>query len=187
MKSGIVAGIALLLSLAACADTTQVAALSSRSTADLCAQHISASGAALLAIEAELGVRGAMQCTTSYGGKSYVGQKTAGTVGRSLYSRAATVTAPRDDKNCSDFGSSAEAQRFFLAAGGPHRDPHGLDKDGDGNACEWGRAIRSSATRYKPAPVRASAPRRYSSPTCHTGPRGGRYYYSASGNKVYGC
>lgn len=40
------------------------------------------------------------------------------------------------DRDCSDFPTQADAQRFFLAAGGPQRDPHGLDKDRDGIACE---------------------------------------------------
>ncbi|MGG7566385.1 excalibur calcium-binding domain-containing protein [Rhodovulum sp. DZ06] len=54
------------------------------------------------------------------------------------------------DRNCADFRSHAEAQDFFLSQGGPQRDPHGLDGDGDGQACEatgWGataRAARSS-------------------------------------------
>jgi endonuclease YncB( thermonuclease family) len=40
------------------------------------------------------------------------------------------------DKDCSDFSSQAAAQRFFEKHGGPKRDPHGLDGDGDGIACE---------------------------------------------------
>lgn len=40
------------------------------------------------------------------------------------------------DRDCSDFSSHAEAQRFFEAAGGPKRDPHRLDGDNDGVACE---------------------------------------------------
>lgn len=168
--------------------STQVKALSTQPTSALCSAHVSASGADLLAIEAELGARGALQCNTAYGGSSYLGARTAATVGKSLYARggASAAPVPRDDKNCSDFASAGEAQRFFIANGGPHRDPHGLDGDGDGNACEWGKALKSSVAKYKPKPVRYTAPRR-SSPTCHTGPRGGRYYYSASGRKVYGC
>lgn len=38
------------------------------------------------------------------------------------------------DRNCDDFDSQAEAQEFFEAAG--PGDPHGLDADGDGIACE---------------------------------------------------
>lgn len=40
------------------------------------------------------------------------------------------------DRNCGDFATHAEAQAFYEAAGGPARDPHGLDGDGDGVACE---------------------------------------------------
>ena len=38
------------------------------------------------------------------------------------------------DRNCSDFGSWREAQAFYEAAG--PGDPHGLDRDRDGIACE---------------------------------------------------
>lgn len=163
--------------------------MNAQSTTALCTAHGSASGMQLLAIEAELGARGVMQCASAYGTSSYLGEKTSGTVGRSLYARSAQTSASGDDKDCSDFASAGEAQRFFIASGGPHQDPHALDGDGDGNACEWGKALKSSVAKYKPRPksVSYSAPRRSSSPICHTGPRGGRYYYSASGNKVYGC
>jgi competence protein ComEC len=40
------------------------------------------------------------------------------------------------DKDCGDFATHAEAQAFFVAAGGPDRDPHRLDGDNDGIACE---------------------------------------------------
>jgi micrococcal nuclease len=40
------------------------------------------------------------------------------------------------DRDCSDFSSHAEAQRFYEAEGGPGQDPHRLDGDGDGLACE---------------------------------------------------
>jgi len=41
---------------------------------------------------------------------------------------------PANDKDCSDFDTQPEAQRFFER----HQpgDPHGLDGDGDGEACE---------------------------------------------------
>ena len=38
------------------------------------------------------------------------------------------------DRDCGDFSSHANAQAFFEAAG--PGDPHGLDGDGDGEACE---------------------------------------------------
>jgi len=40
------------------------------------------------------------------------------------------------DKDCGDFATHAQAQAFFMANGGPSSDPHGLDRDGDGVACE---------------------------------------------------
>jgi micrococcal nuclease len=40
------------------------------------------------------------------------------------------------DRDCSDFASQEAAQAFFEAAGGPQRDPHRLDRDRDGKACE---------------------------------------------------
>lgn len=43
---------------------------------------------------------------------------------------------PFVDRNCSDFDTQPEAQAFFIAEGGPEEDPHELDSDGDGIACE---------------------------------------------------
>jgi hypothetical protein len=43
---------------------------------------------------------------------------------------------PFVDRNCSDFETQPEAQAFFIAEGGPEEDPHGLDGDGNGIACE---------------------------------------------------
>lgn len=40
------------------------------------------------------------------------------------------------DRDCGDFATQAEAQAFFEAAGGPQEDPHRLDGEGDGIACE---------------------------------------------------
>ncbi len=40
------------------------------------------------------------------------------------------------DRNCSDFATWAEAQAFFIAQGGPALDPHGLDTNHNGIACE---------------------------------------------------
>lgn len=40
------------------------------------------------------------------------------------------------DRDCKDFASQEEAQAFFEAQGGPERDPHRLDGDKDGIACE---------------------------------------------------
>lgn len=50
----------------------------------------------------------------------------------------ATAKEIAGDKDCSDFATQEEAQAFFEANGGPQQDPHRLDKDGDGVACEAG-------------------------------------------------
>jgi len=44
--------------------------------------------------------------------------------------------APASDKDCSDFSTWKQAQRFYKNHGGPQRDPHRLDADHDGIACE---------------------------------------------------
>lgn len=134
----------------------------------------------VMIIEAELAVRGE---TSS--GAEYLGRRTSASVGVASYARSADITFDRD---CSDFSSTGDAQRFYLRSGGPDSDPHGLDRDGDGYACEFGKTLLVSAARYrsKPvAPVRLSAPR-FTSDQCFTGPRGGTYTITASGNKNYG-
>lgn len=40
------------------------------------------------------------------------------------------------DRNCDDFATHEEAQEFFIQNGGPLVDPHDLDRDDDGIACE---------------------------------------------------
>jgi endonuclease YncB( thermonuclease family) len=56
------------------------------------------------------------------------------------------------DRDCSDFSSQATAQEFFSAEGGPSSDPHRLDADGDGIACESNPCPCSSATGAPAAP-----------------------------------
>ncbi|HBZ6979983.1 TPA: hypothetical protein MMJ71_004779 [Salmonella enterica subsp. enterica serovar Typhimurium] len=41
------------------------------------------------------------------------------------------------DHNCDDFSSGRDAQLFYEANGGPSSDPHDLDRDDDGQACDW--------------------------------------------------
>ena len=45
-----------------------------------------------------------------------------------------TRPASSGDKDCGDFSTHSQAQAFFENAG--PGDPHGLDRDGDGDACE---------------------------------------------------
>lgn len=56
------------------------------------------------------------------------------------------------DRDCSDFSSQAAAQEFFVAEGGPSSDPHRLDADGDGIACESNPCPCSSGTGAPTAP-----------------------------------
>jgi hypothetical protein len=51
-----------------------------------------------------------------------------------LASTAASASAA--DKDCSDFPTQKAAQKFFKNHGGPRYDPHRLDADHDGIACE---------------------------------------------------
>ena len=45
-------------------------------------------------------------------------------------------TPDGSERNCSDFERWEDAQKFYEAAGGPDADANGLDKDGNGVACE---------------------------------------------------
>ena len=67
---------------------------------------------------------------------------------------SATPTETEDDseepdRNCSDFDTWQEAQDFYETAGGPDSDPHGLDSNGDGIACE---SLPGSPTQASPTP-----------------------------------
>ncbi|KKM43516.1 hypothetical protein LCGC14_1562950 [marine sediment metagenome] len=58
----------------------------------------------------------------------------------SIYRYIEAPTEPQKpfvDKNCGDFKTQREAQIFFISAGGLQSgDPHGLDANNDGKACE---------------------------------------------------
>lgn len=41
------------------------------------------------------------------------------------------------DHDCTDFSTQEDAQLFYEANGGPDYDPHDLDRDNDGMACDW--------------------------------------------------
>jgi hypothetical protein len=151
----------------------------STSTTQLWAmQGMSTSASELRLVEAELGARG-----ESSFGTWYIGQRTASEVGTTRYSRASGAGGGKD---CGDFNSAADAQRYFLLNGGPSNDPHNLDGDGDGYACEWGAYVRSSYAKYKPQAAVYKPGRTYRSSGCYVGPRGGTYTITASGKKNYG-
>jgi hypothetical protein len=68
-------------------------------------------------------------------------QQTTNAVGQPIYPRSRGI---RLSSNCGRYGSGDNAQRAFLAAGGPTSDSLNLDLDGDGFACG-----------FDPAPYRA--------------------------------
>ncbi|MEO0484638.1 MAG: excalibur calcium-binding domain-containing protein [Pseudomonadota bacterium] len=142
------------------------------STAQLWQTHAQVGARDLRLVEAELGRRGQTR-----NGAQHLGQRSWSLVNFTIYSRRPALSQNR--LNCSAFSSAAAAQLHFLAAGGPVIDPHGLDADGDGFACEWGTQILRIAGRSAAQPARTSR-------TCYTGPRGGTYTITASGRKDYG-
>ena len=53
------------------------------------------------------------------------------------YSDGTSYSSTSVDHNCGDFATQKDAQLFYVANGGPYSDPHDLDRDNDGNACDW--------------------------------------------------
>jgi len=80
---------------------------------------------------------------------------------------ALSVAAPPSyavgDRDCGDFASQRAAQIFYLKHGGPQSDPHRLDSDSDGIACEdndapyyYGRSLPDADPKPKRISVRSS-------------------------------
>jgi hypothetical protein len=65
--------------------------------------------------------------------------------GQEWYSRSILSGQNRFQRNCAVYATPDDAQRDFMARGGPDRDRLGIDPDGDGFACGW-----------DPAPFKAS-------------------------------
>ena len=61
---------------------------------------------------------------------------TLSTVGITGLAAALAPPGAAADRDCPDFANQAAAQTYFLAHGGPAKDPDRLDADGDGVACE---------------------------------------------------
>ncbi len=57
--------------------------------------------------------------------------------GQEWYSRSILSGQARFQRNCAGYLTPDDAQRDFLARGGPERDRLGIDPDGDGFACGW--------------------------------------------------
>ena len=91
--------------------------------------------------------------------------------------KVSSTTAPTlVDRNCADFATQEVAQGFYIEAGGPDQDLHGLDPDHNGNACDEqspspvssasvGTAPAGTVTAPAPPPSPAPSPSRRSSTT----------------------
>ncbi len=64
------------------------------------------------------------------------GGRVRGRADRSLTTQDSKTRDSIADRDCSDFRTRAAAQAFFESHGGPAVDPHKLDQDRDGLACE---------------------------------------------------
>jgi hypothetical protein len=73
--------------------------------------------------------------------------QTTHAVGTVQHSRRNPFRWLRWERVCRGFVSQDAAQEAFLAAGGPERDPHNLDPDGDGFACWWDPELYRQAAR----------------------------------------
>jgi hypothetical protein len=62
---------------------------------------------------------------------------TTNAVGQPLYRRSGFNADARFQRACARYATADEAQREFLARGGPEDDRMGVDPDGDGFACFW--------------------------------------------------
>jgi len=67
--------------------------------------------------------------------------------GEAVFTRVGLSGEGRFQRNCAKYRTPDDAQRDFLARGGPTRDRLGIDPDGDGFACGWDpQAFRSIAS-----------------------------------------
>jgi hypothetical protein len=73
-------------------------------------------------------------------------------VGERVWSRF-SLRLGRPEVSCADFRTTDLAQDWFLTNGGPERDPAGLDRNGDGYACNW------DPERYRAQAREAAMPR----------------------------
>lgn len=67
--------------------------------------------------------------------------------GQEWYSRSLLSGEGRFRRNCAGYATPDDAQRDFLARGGPEKDRLGIDPDGDGFACGWDPAPYLQAVR----------------------------------------
>ena len=85
------------------------------------------------------------------------------------------------DRNCSDFDTWGEAQEFYEAEGGPSSDPHRLDKDGDGIACQSLKDAAESSIAKSTGSSRSSARDTYNCSDFETWSEAQSFYESEGG------
>ncbi|MEX0918330.1 MAG: YHYH domain-containing protein [Candidatus Paceibacterota bacterium] len=90
-----------------------------------------------LSLEAHSGRTNAEGCHTNHKTGDYHCHS-KGSVAKEAKEAARTSAriSAKHDYNCSDFATHKEAQIFYEKEGGPLIDPHDLDRDQDGKACE---------------------------------------------------
>jgi hypothetical protein len=98
-------------------------------------------------------------CSAS-GSKATPAPTTAPAAARSLdlAKISATSSPALVDRNCEDFATTSDAQDFYIEAGGPDQDLHGLDLDHNGNACDETSPAPSAVVAgiaVTPAPAQA--------------------------------
>ena len=86
-----------------------------------------------------------------------------------------------DDRNCSDFDTWGEAQEFYEAEGGPSSDPHRLDKDGDGIACQSLKDAAESSIAKSTGSSRSGARDTYNCSDFETWSEAQSFYESEGG------
>ena len=63
-------------------------------------------------------------------------QRAARSSERGLWDPDLALEPAAADRDCGDFSTHTAAQRFYVEQGGPEYDPHRLDRDANGQACE---------------------------------------------------
>lgn len=104
-----------------------------------------------------------------------------------LATSSVTLAPVLDDRDCDEFPTREDAQRFYEEAGGPRQDIHELDPDDNGRACdETGvgasptPSSRSSDAQARPSAAAVPSPVRMSEQTTVSGSVAGPSGGSAS-------
>jgi len=95
-------------------------------------------------VEAELGSR-----DQTINGSTYLGKRSLAKARPGRWQRPSQDDPKLDGINCSDFGTGAAAQAELMGSGGPRKDRHKLDDDGDGLACGWRTELERIAVQAR--------------------------------------